>query len=110
MNFQKVFNKTMGWNILRESYKALLGLDIMIDNNNLKYDGQYPRLIYTSAMLIKIFKHLSSLTITLRYFQDILSKPGINKLLLLTIALLNSSIEKENHIMAVLVGISFKIS
>ena len=106
MNFQKVFNKTMGWNILRESYKALLGLDIMIDNNNLKYDGQYPRLIYTSAMLIKIFKHLSSL----RYFQDILSKPGINKLLLLTIALLNSSIEKENHIMAVLVGISFKIS
>ena len=36
MSFLRVFNKIIGWNILGELYKVLLGLGIIIDNDNLK--------------------------------------------------------------------------
>ena len=62
------------------------------------------------AMLTNLFKHISSLMITLRCFQDTLSEPDIDELLHLVIVLLNSSVEKEAHIIVGLVGISFNMS
>ena len=90
-------------------YKALLGLEMMIDNEILKCDSQYPKLIHMLAILTKFFKHVSSLTIILRCFQDILFRPGVNKLLYLVIELLNSSLENRAHVIAGLVGILFNI-
>ena len=110
MSFPSIFNKEIGWNILGELYEALLGLGVMINDDTLKCNGQCPKLIHVLAMLMILFKHLSSLTITLRCFHDILSRPSVNELLYLTIASLSSSFEKEGHSMAVLVGILFKIS
>lgn len=95
---------------MRELYKALLDLEIMIDNDTLKYNGQYLKLIHVLAMLMILFKHVSSLTITLRCFHNILSRPSVNELLYLTIASLSSSFENEGHSITVLVGILFKIS
>jgi len=46
-------------------------------------------------MFTMLLKHLSSLTTHLRYFYDILSGPGADKLLYLLIVILNSSLEKK---------------
>ena len=95
---------------MRKLYKALLGLEIMIDDDTLKYNGQCLKLIHVLAMLMILFKHVSSLTITLRCFYDILSRSSVDELLYLTIASLSSSFENEGHSITVLVGILFKIS
>ena len=78
----------------------------MIDNNVLKCNSQYSKLIHVLAMLTKLFRHISSLMIALRCFQDNLSSHGINELLYLAIALLESSVEKGFQIVVCLVGIS----
>jgi len=104
-----VFNKTIGWNILEESYEALLGLGIIIDNNILKCGSQYSRLIHVLAMLTKFFKHISSLAIALRCFQDILSGSSVNKSLHLIIVLSNSSLKKSIQNITSLSGIIFNM-
>ena len=45
----------------------------MINDNDLKCNGQCPKLIYTLTILMKFFKYLVFLTITLKYFHKILS-------------------------------------
>jgi len=97
INLPNIFRRTIGWNILKESYEALLGLEMMIVNNILKYNGQCSKLIYTLAILIMFFKHLSFLTTTLRCFYNTLSNSGKDELLYLAIALLNSLFEKSVH-------------
>jgi len=62
------------------------------------------------AMLTKLLRHISSLTITLRYFQDNLSGSGVDELLHLVITLLNSSAKKGFQVIVCLVGISFNKS
>jgi len=57
------------------------------------------------AMLTKFFKHVLSLTITLRCFQNTLSRLGIDKLLHLIIAFLDSSLEKGTYAIIGLVEI-----
>ena len=47
----------IGLNVLEESYKALLGLGMMMELDVLKYNGQCPKLIYILAMLRKILRH-----------------------------------------------------
>jgi len=80
-----------------------------MDDDTLKCEGQYSKLIYMLAMLTKFFKHILSLTITLRCFQDILFGPDVDKLLYLVITLLNSSLEKWAHAIIGLVRISFNM-
>ena len=48
-------------------------------------------------MLIILSKHLSFLMTHLRYFYEILSSLGVDKLLHLLIAIMNSFLEKEFH-------------
>ena len=66
-------------------------------------------MIHTLAMLMKFFKHILSLTITLKCFQDILSSSGVDKLLHLMIMLLNSLIKKDIHSIIGLSGILFNM-
>ena len=86
-----MFNMMIGLNILRESYKVLLGLGMIIKLDVLKCDGQCPELIHILVMLIKIFRYKQLLTMTLRCLHNILLGPGVNELLHLKIVLLNSS-------------------
>jgi len=61
MNFSislpSIFNKMIGLNVLEKSYKALLGLGMMMELDVLKYNGQCPKLMYILAMLRKILRH-----------------------------------------------------
>ena len=61
-------------------------------------------------MLTILFKHMSSSTIDLRYFYNTLFESGIDKLLHLAMALLNSSIKNGIHSNTSLNEISFKTS
>ena len=71
---------------------------MIIDEDALKWDGQWPKLIHILAILTMFSKYLSSLMISLRCFHEILSSPGADKLLHLLIAIMNSSLEKGFHI------------
>jgi len=53
---------------------------------------------YHNTMLTMLIRYLLSLTTALRYFQETWSGPEVDKLLYLSIALLNSSLEKGSHI------------
>ena len=70
----------------------------MINDNDLKYNGQCPKLMYILAILMKFFKHSVFLTITLKCFYKILSRLKVDKLLYLSITLVNFLFEKEGHI------------
>ena len=61
-------------------------------------------------MLMKLFKHMSSLMIALRYFQDTLSELDVDMLLNLVIALLDSSVKNKAYTNIGLDGNLFKIS
>jgi len=69
----------------------------MIDKDALKYNSQYHKLIQVLAILTMFSKHLSSLTTSssLRCFHKILSSSGVDKLLYLSIAIINSFLEKR---------------
>jgi len=74
-----------------------LGFGIIIDNDALKYNGQYSRLIHILVMLTMFSKYLLSLTISLRCFHEILSSPEADKLLHLLMAIMNFFLEKKFH-------------
>ena len=57
-------------------------------------------------MLTKLLRHILSLTIALRCFQDNLSSSGVNELLHLAIVLLNSLAKRGFQVIVCLVGIS----
>ena len=40
MSLPSIFNSTIGLNIFRKSYEALLGLGMMMEDDVLKFDGQ----------------------------------------------------------------------
>jgi len=90
-----VLSRTIDLNDLEESYNVFLGLGMMTIIDLLKWEGQNPRLIHVLAMLMIILKQTSSLSMTLRWLHDNLSGSGVEKLLQLVIALLNSSLENE---------------
>jgi len=62
------------------------------------------------AILIKLLRQVLFLMIALRYFQDNLSDPRVDKLLHLAMELLNFSIENSVQIVIGLVGILSRMS
>ena len=68
MSLLRVFKRTIGWNILGDFYKALWGLEMIIDDDILQCNGQCPKLMHVLAMLIKLLRQVLSLTIALRCF------------------------------------------
>ena len=79
---------------------------MIIDKDDLKCNGQCPKLMHILAILTMFPKHSSSLTIILRCFHEILLGPEADKLLHLSMALVNSFLEKGLHRDDSLVGIS----
>ena len=47
-----------------------------MEDDILKCDGQYPKLVHMLAILMKLLRHVLSLTITLRCFHNNLSSPS----------------------------------
>ena len=97
ISLPNMLSSTIGLNNLEESYNVLLGLGIMTVVDLLKWEGQNPKFIQALVMLMIFPKQSLSLKMTLRYLHDNLSGPGIEKLLQLAMALLNSSLEKGAH-------------
>jgi len=92
ISLPSIFNRTIGLNILEKSYKALVGLKMMMELDILKCNSQCPKLMHTLVMLMKILRHKQLLIMILRYLYNSLLGPRVNKLLHLKIALLNSSL------------------
>ena len=63
-----------------------------------------------NIMLTILLKHFSFLTAAFRYFHEIQSGPGVDKLLYLLTIPLNSSLGKSIQIIVDFDGISFKTS
>jgi len=78
----------------------------MMEDDVLKCDGQWPKLIHVLAILIKFLKHELLLMINLRCLQDNLLELGVKELLHLMIELLNSSLENGIYFVTDLFGIS----
>ena len=97
MSFPKVFKRTMGLNDLEVSYNVLLGFRIIMVIDVLKWVSQCPISRQAFAMLTMFFKHNLSLIICLRCLYPILSGPGVDELLHLSIVLVNSFSEKGYH-------------
>ena len=106
ISFPSVFSSTIGLKDLGESYDNLLGLGIIIIVDFLKWFGQYPKLIQAFAIPMMLTKHPSCFRMDLRWFQDNLSGPGVDKLLQLLIAILNSSFKNGSQLVIGLSPIS----
>jgi len=81
MSFPKMFRRTIEWNILKESYTRLFSLEIIIKVHFLKYIGQWLRLMYKLAILMKLVTYLKLVTKILRWFHEMWLGPEVNKLL-----------------------------
>ena len=66
MSLPRVLSRTMEWKAFGLSYEGLLGLEIMIVDEVLKYSGQYPKLMHESAMLTMLVRHESCLMMNFR--------------------------------------------
>jgi len=104
-----VFSRTMGLKDLGESYDNLFGLGIIIVVNFLKWFGQYPKLIQVFAIPMMLTRQSSYFRTDLGWFQDNLSRLGVDKLLQLLIAILNSSFENGDQLEIGLLPISSRM-
>ena len=86
----------------------LFGFGMIINVDNLKCDGQCPKLMQALAMLMAETKHSSMLMTLFKIFHEILSGPGTEESLHLLIAFLNSSFKKESYSTTSFEEISFK--
>jgi len=87
----------MSLNILGVSYDVLLGLGIIMDIDTLKYEDQCPKLIQALAIFRTLSRYAKFFKISFRCLYDNLSSLGIESLLHLLIANINSSLEKGGH-------------
>ena len=88
-------------------YDTLLGLEMIMDVNILKYDDQCPKSIHVLEIFIILLRYAKFLIIALRYLQDNLSSPKVKSLLYLLMDNMNSFLEKGGYSVVVLSGISF---
>ena len=105
-----VLRRTMGWKNLGWSYVGLFGLGIITVEECLKWLGQCPKSMHTSAMLMMWDRHTSCLRMVLRCRHISLSGPGAEELLYLINAYLNSSFKNRTQVAVVLDPISLRTS
>ena len=74
----------------------------------MKCAGQYSKFMHILVMLTNFLRHVSSLIILLRYFQESLSGIEVEVLPYFLIALLSSLLEKGTHVITSLSGSLFK--
>ena len=106
MSFPMVLSRTISLKDLEELYNSLLGLEITMDVDVLKWEGQLPSSKHAPVMLMILLRHTLSLMIFLRCLHNSLSRPGVDELSHLVIELVNSSFKKETYIVRYLFGIS----
>ena len=99
ISFSNVFRRTIGLSILEKSYNTLLSFRMMIDDDFLKWSGQWLSMMYVLAILMKLLRYFLFLTTDFRCFYKTWSSLGVDKLLHLLIVLLNSLWEKNVYIM-----------
>ena len=109
INFSNVSRRTTGLNIFEESYNVLLGFGMIIENNSLKWAGQCPKVIYILVMLTILVRHFLFLTTNFRCFHKMWFRLGVDKLLHLSITVLNSSWEKCVQVIMGLEVILFRV-
>jgi len=105
----RVLNKTIGQNDLGKSYNALFGLGMITIDDLLKWFGQYPKSMQVFVILMMLDIQTLFVRITLRWFHDNLSSPGVNKLLQLSNTILNSSLENSTQSVTFLLLISSRM-
>ena len=109
ISFPMILSRTIGLKDLEESYNFLLGLEMTMNVDVLKWEGQWSSSKHASVMLMILLRHTLSWMILLRCLHDSLSRPGVNELLYLAIELVNSFSEKGTHIIGHLFGISSRV-
>ena len=105
-----VLSRTIGLKNFGKSYDFLFGLEMTTVVDLLKCDSQYSSSIQALVMQLIILRHSLSLRIILRWLYDNLSGPGVEVLLQLAIAILNSFFENKGQREVSFSGISSKIS
>ena len=70
---------------------------MIMDNDILKWDSQWPILIHMLVMLTILIIYLLSLVIALKCFQEIQYSLGVDESFYLLMVLLTSSFKKDNH-------------
>jgi len=73
-----------------------LGLEIIIEVDILKYNGQWLKSVHILVILTMLDRHLLLFITTLRYLQETQSGPRVDKLLYFLITFLNSSFDYSN--------------
>ena len=87
---------------LGKSYDSLLGLEMIIEVETLKYVSQLPSLKHVSAILIIFFRYILFLMILLRCLYNNLFDQGVYELLYLLIELINSASENRYYVIVYL--------
>jgi len=98
ISLPSMFSRTIGLKNLGKLYNNLFGLEIIIVVDFLKWFGQYPKLIQVFAIPMMLTRQSSCFRTDLRWFQDNLSRPRVDKLLQLLIAILNFSFENRDQL------------
>ena len=98
ISFPIVLSNTIGQKDLGKSYDNLLGLGMITVDDNLKWFGQWPKLMHTLAILMTLAIQSSLFRMDLRCLHDNLSGLGVNELLQLPNAILNSFLEKGAYV------------
>ena len=109
MSFPMVLSRTICLKDLEELYNSLLGLEITMDVDVLKWEGQLPSSKHAPVMLMILLRHTLFLMILLRCLYNSLFRLEVNELLYLAIELVNSFSEKGTHIIGHLFGISSRV-
>jgi len=107
MSLLIVLSKTMSLKALGKLYDSLLGLGIMMNIETLKCTSQWPSSKHVSAILMIFLKHALFLMILLKYLYDNLSGLGVNKLLYLSMELMNFASKNGFQVIMCFLGIFF---
>ena len=97
-----MLRRIMHLKALGKSYDSLLGLEMIMEVETLKYVSQLPSLKHVSAILIIFFRYILFLMILLRCLYHNLFDQGVYELLYLLIELINSASENRYYVIVYL--------
>jgi len=96
-NLPVVLSSMIGWKELGVLYNVLFGLGMTTVLADLKWEGQYSKLIQALAMCTSLSRHVLYEIRDLRCFYEIWSRPGVEDDKHLAITSLNSWLENRDH-------------
>ena len=96
-NLPVVLSSMIGWKELGVLYNVLFCLGMTTVLADLKWEGQYSKLIQALAMCTSLSRHVLYEIRDLRCFYEIWSRPGVEDDKHLAITSLNSWLENRDH-------------